>query len=81
MSSIIIFYFYEYSVLIFNVLLYSNIEFKEIQIYVGQTSRIVATRFNEYAHSTRVGTNTVGRHFKDQGHNLHHMEMVAIEKV
>ena len=49
--------------------------------YVGQTSRIVATRFNEHAHSTRTGSNTVGRHFKEQGHNLHHMEMVAIEKV
>ena len=49
--------------------------------YVGQTSRIVATRFNEHAHSTRVGSNTVGKHFKEQGHDLHHMEMVAIEKV
>ncbi len=51
-------------------------------MYVGQTSRIVATRFNEHAHSTRLGSksNTVGRHFKDQGHNLHHMEVVAIEK-
>lgn len=49
--------------------------------YVGQTSRIVATRFNEHAHSTRVGSSTVGQHFQEQGHNLHHMEMVAIERV
>ncbi len=41
----------------------------------------MATRFNEHAHSTRVGSNTVGRHFKEQRHNLHHMKMVAIEKV
>ncbi len=41
----------------------------------------MATRFNEHAHSTRVGLKTVGRHFTDQGHNLHHMEMVSIDRI
>ncbi len=49
--------------------------------HAGQTYRIVATRFNDHAHSTRAGSSTVGRHFKDQWHNLHHMEMVATDRV
>ena len=49
--------------------------------YVGQTSRMISSRFNEHSHTIRTGSTTVGSHFKAQGHNLQDLEIVPIEKI
>jgi len=52
------------------------------QIYIGQTSRELKTRFSE--HKTAVRTfqkNTIGDHFNGPGHSVTQMTIFAIEKV
>jgi len=49
--------------------------------YVGQTSRMISSRFNEHSHAARTGSTTVGSHFKAQGHNLQDLEIIPIEKI
>ena len=52
------------------------------QIYIGQTSRELKTRFSE--HKTAVRTfqkNTIGDHFNMPGHSVTQMTIFAIEKV
>ena len=49
--------------------------------YVGQTSRMISSRFNEHGNAVKTGSTTVGSHFKAQGHNLQDLECITNKKV
>ena len=50
--------------------------------YIGETGRMIASRFNEHRSSVKPGSKTsIGKHFSEDGHSSCNMKIIPFEQI